>query len=119
MKRALGTALVAIGSGVVILATGVAQTAVIATPTQVKTPAIVISADQPHVVGRPAAQPAAPDGVTVYKVVREGETSGNDAPSKIVVRCDGWAEDSASELILLEIGEGDKIVYRCLTGAEI
>jgi hypothetical protein len=39
-------------------------------------------------------------------------------PDRIVIRCRGWAEDSAARLILVRFG-GETAVYRCLRGSEV
>ena len=64
---------------------------------------------------------AAGDGHRSRYVKRIG-----NGPERIAVRCAGWAEDSASRLILVNLDgdgiqgpEGDRYVYRCLTGGEV
>jgi len=35
-------------------------------------------------------------------------------PSRVVIRCSGWAEDSAARLVLVDL-TADRAVYRCST----
>ena len=35
-------------------------------------------------------------------------------PSRVIIRCDGWAEDSAARLRLVDF-DGDTVIYRCVT----
>lgn len=63
-------------------------------------------------VGAPAVALAHHGGMhrSVYR-----QTAGPSwFPSTVVIRCEGWAEDSAARLRLVEFS-GDRVVYRCIT----
>ena len=47
------------------------------------------------------------------------ENSPKWMPDKVLIRCEGWAEDTASRLILVRFGDGLPPVYRCLRGSEV
>lgn len=51
-----------------------------------------------------------PRHTAVYRM----ESGPRWMPEKIVVKCAGWAEDSASVLRIVRFGDGRPPVYRCI-----